>query len=195
MSTTSSLPSNREWLRKLIHGQPHQVIPNRHGDPYLRRWYLIPRNSVLNVYLHHFQSSDDDRALHDHPWWFVSLILRGGYIEVSESAEGKMTALCRTSVLDVRSPFWRRCIAFRPATYRHRVVLATSSDEDAGQPCWTLIVTGRRVRIWGFWCKEQLDPWNARTSDEFDRIGEPGAKVDRFVPWEEFGAGGCGETA
>lgn len=187
MSTTSSNPTNRDWLRKLITGQPHQVIPNRFGGPYLRRWYLIPRNPFINVYLHHFLSSDDDRALHDHPWWFVSLILRGGYIEMGESAEGKMTALCRTAVTDIRSPFWRRCIAFRPATHRHRVVLAHSvvlaTTEEREQPCWTLIVTGRRSREWGFWCKRR---------DQFlqRRAG------DRFVPWQNFeSAGGCGETA
>ncbi|MGV0595662.1 hypothetical protein [Mycolicibacterium porcinum] len=188
MSTTSSNPTNRDWLRKLITGQPHQVIPNRFGGPYLRRWYLIPRNPFINVYLHHFLSSDDDRALHDHPWWFVSLILRGGYIEIGESADGKMTALCRTAVTDIRSPFWRRCIAFRPATHRHRVVLATTQQRD-DVPCWTLIVTGRRSRTWGFWC--QL--WNEHGFS--GRGTSPGDPVQRFVPWDEFGNGGCGETA
>ena len=182
MSTTSSNPTNRDWLRKLISGQPHQVIPNRFGGPYLRRWYLIPRNPFINVYVHHFLSSDDDRALHDHPWWFVSLILRGGYIEIGETADGKMTALCRTAVTDIRSPFWRRCIAFRPATHRHRVVMQATSDEREEVTCWTLIVTGRRGREWGFWCK-QRNPF-------LPIVG------DRFVPWQQFEAsGGCGETA
>lgn len=183
MSTTSSTPTNRDWLRKLISGQPHQVIPNRFGGAYLRRWYLIPRNPFINVYLHHFLSSDDDRALHDHPWWFVSLILRGGYIEMGESAEGKMTALCRTAVTDIRSPFWRRCIAFRPATHQHRVVLATTDERDL--PCWTLIVTGPRRRLWGFWCPG---------IGHFD-VDYPVRRGDRFVPWDQFGAGGCGENA
>lgn len=61
MSATT-LPSNRNWLRRLITGQPHQIIPSA-DDPYLLRWYIIP----LNVYLHKFMRSDDDRALHDHP--------------------------------------------------------------------------------------------------------------------------------
>ena len=194
MSSTSTTPTNRDWLHKLISGQPHQVIPNRDGATYLRRWYLIPRNPFFNVYLHHFLSSDDDRALHDHPWWFVSVILRGSYIEVSENTEGKMTALVRTSITGIRSElvrtsvtdiwttFWRRWIAFRPATYRHRVVLSSTSDERDEVPCWTLIVTGRRSRTWGFWCKQ-------RTPFLQCRVG------DRFVPWDKFGDGGCGETA
>ena len=39
-------------------------------NPYLLRWFLIPRNPVFNVYLHKFMRSDDDRALHTHPWLF-----------------------------------------------------------------------------------------------------------------------------
>jgi hypothetical protein len=32
-----------------------------HVDPYLYRWYLIPRNKFLNIYLHKFLRSDDDQ--------------------------------------------------------------------------------------------------------------------------------------
>src|SRR3546814_8204117 len=31
-------------------------------NPYLRRWYIIPRNRWFNVYLHEFLRDDDDRA-------------------------------------------------------------------------------------------------------------------------------------
>jgi len=178
VSITSYRPSNREWLRRLLSGRPHQVIGEDPRDPYLLRWYVIPRNPLINVYLHKFLRSDAD-TLHDHPWWFVSLILRGGYVEISETPDRKMKALCRTSIADWRSPFWRRCIAYRPATYRHQVVLPT--ENAAPQPCWTLIITGRNTRTWGFWCPVR-NRWGRRTGE-------------RFVPWKEFGAAGCGETA
>ena len=71
----------RDWLPQLLSGRPHKVIGG--PDPYLLRWHVIPRNRLLNVYVHKFLRSDDDRALHDHPWWFVSLILRGRYDEVA----------------------------------------------------------------------------------------------------------------
>lgn len=51
--------------------------------PYLRRWFLIPRNRFCNIYLHNIRRSDDDRALHDHPWINLSILLRGCYIEVT----------------------------------------------------------------------------------------------------------------
>ena len=49
--------------------------------PYMHRWWLIPRNPVFNVYLHRFLRSDDDRALHDHPWPSLSILLHGSYRE------------------------------------------------------------------------------------------------------------------
>src|SRR4051812_2647930 len=50
--------------------------------PYLRRWVLnISR--VGSIRLHHWYSSDDPRALHDHAWWFLTLVLKGGYYDVT----------------------------------------------------------------------------------------------------------------
>lgn len=181
MSATA--PTNQLWLRNLLAWKPHQIIGVDPADPYLLRWYVIPRNPRLNVYLHKFMRSDVD-TLHDHPWWFLSVILRGGYIEHTESADRKMVLRCRTSLFDVRSPFWRRSIGFRPATHRHQVVLPSINGVE--QPCWTLIVTGRNVRAWGFWCPTyKRGPFNVRDGE-------------RFVPWQKFtaaGSAGCGETA
>ena len=55
---------------------------------YLHRWYLIPRNRVLNIYLHQFLRDVDDRALHDHPWPWCSLLLDGAYFEHTIAAGG-----------------------------------------------------------------------------------------------------------
>jgi hypothetical protein len=52
-------------------------------NPYLRRWWLIPRNRWFNLYLHNILRDDDDRALHDHPWANLSILLRGAYREVT----------------------------------------------------------------------------------------------------------------
>jgi hypothetical protein len=131
-----------EWFKTLLSGKPHFVIGSN-DDPYLHRWYLIPRNRRLNIYLHKFFRDDDDRALHDHPWWFVSLILKGRYKEITERGN------------EFRSP---GSIAYRPATHRHRVVLL---KDKVARPkvCWTLIVTGRSKRTWGFYCPKGFVPW------------------------------------
>ncbi|SKY23405.1 Protein of uncharacterised function (DUF550) [Mycobacteroides abscessus subsp. bolletii] len=195
---TATGPNNHHWLRKWLRLEPHQPIGAEGEAPYLLRWYVIPRNRWLNIYLHKFLRDDDDRALHDHPWWFVSLMLWGQYVEVTE--EGR-------SVRSAPEPwrfFWGdRPLAFRRGTWRHRVELvpaATHSNQFLARrdqrklPCWTLIVTGRRVRLWGFWCKDRADETNVDNAIDRMRVrrGEV-FEVDRFIPWDEFGAAGCGE--
>ncbi|VBA62307.1 hypothetical protein [Mycobacterium attenuatum] len=66
-------------------------------------------------------------------------------------------------------------IAYRPAAYRHRVELIQNTN-GRETPCWTLVFTGPRRRQWGFWCPRP-----------------DGAQ--RFVAWQDFGPGGCGEAS
>jgi hypothetical protein len=63
--------------------KPDMVI----GDParpYLLRWYIWRSKRFGSCYLHKFLRDDDDRALHDHPWWFVSLILIGQGVRMTD---------------------------------------------------------------------------------------------------------------
>lgn len=125
-------------------------------NPYLLRWYVVPRNRWLNVYLHKFCRDDDDRALHDHPWWFVSLMLAGRYIE--HTISGVITR-------GVGS------VAFRRATHAHRVELLKRQD-GTPIPCWTIVLTGARSREWGFWCPQGWVHWKDFTSgDNGELIG------------------------
>ncbi|MCP9276926.1 hypothetical protein [Mycolicibacterium arenosum] len=158
MSAVVSEPDTSGWLRTLLSGRPHQVVRNADGA-YLHRWYLLPHNRFHNLYLHRFVQSDDDRALHDHPWAFVTVVLVGRYREVTECG-----------VLERRPG----AIARRRADHRHRVALLRDR-EGRERRCWTVVLTGPNVRTWGFWCP--------RSEEQ-----------DRFVPWRDFGAGGCGEA-
>ncbi len=119
--------------------------------PYLRRWYLLPRNRVLNVYLHQFLRDDDDRALHDHPWAWLSVLLSGSYIEHTIAAGGIHRRTVRqVGSLKASGP-WRA----------HRVELRRTA-------CWTLFITGPRMRRWGFHCPHE--GWI-----DFARFTKPGA--------------------
>lgn len=158
MSATVSTPTRQRWLAALLTGRPHQTIPATDGRPYLQRWYLIPRNRILNIYLHRFLASDDP-TLHDHPWPFLSWILARGYAEITPTG-------CRRRR--------RGSVAMRGADHRHRIVLPR---DNSGReiPCLTLVVTGPHVRDWGFWCPTTGS----------------GPGGERFIPWRQFGSGGC----
>ena len=97
---------------------------------YLRRFFLWRSETFGNLYLHFFHRSDDDRnTLHDHPWAFVSLLLKGGYTEhTPEGAARKLPGM----------------ILYRPANWIHRVELTHGR-------CVSLVWVGKRVRTWGFW--------------------------------------------
>lgn len=94
------------------------------GD-YMHRW--ICETPFGAVRLHHILRSDEARALHDHPWTFCSLLISGGYWEVTDAGR---TWWPRFSVRRVR------------AETPHRLILDS--------PVWTLVVTGPKAREWGF---------------------------------------------
>jgi hypothetical protein len=152
--------SFKAWFRQLISGQPHFVIGGADA-PYMLRWYLIPRNRAFNIYLHKFLRDDDDRALHDHPWWFVSIILKGGYWELVPKDGGPANKVLQRKV---------GTIAFRPAIHRHRVVLHAKTGQKT--PAWTLIITGRKKRMWGFYCPKGFVPWHQFVAqDDHGNVG------------------------
>lgn len=132
--------------------EPDQLIPQT-GSPYMRRWCLVPKNPLLNVYLHQFLRSDDERALHDHPWLFnVSLLLEGQYVEHTIRAGGVEVQRRRQSgSLKVR---------FGPAPHRIRLLQVEHGGRPNGAEwhCWTLFITGPLVRSWGFHCRHGWVP-------------------------------------
>ena len=122
------------------------VIMNRVDDaPYLERYYILFKNRPtwfpFNVFLHKFCSSDPE-DLHDHPWPYFTLILKGGYWE--HTPEGKL---------------WRRPGHFRfcQAHSLHRITLAESSSVEV----WTLFIPGKKFRDWGFIFNGRWMYWEA----------------------------------
>lgn len=123
------------------------------GDGYLYRWWVIPRNKIFNIYLHGIVRDDDDRALHDHPWWNVSLILSGSYIEHMPGSRSR-----RLRAGDV---------VFRRARALHLL-----SIPDGVEIVWSLFVTGPKLRTWGFACPQGWRPWYEFVDP--NNIGMPG---------------------
>lgn len=126
-------------LINLLFRRPPDFLIGDEDAPYLRRWWIIPKNDDRNYYLHHFCRDDVDRALHDHPWESLSIVIWGGYHEVTQL--GKRW-------------FGIGSVIRRQATYRHRIIVSES-----GRDCWTIFITGPKVREWGFWCPKGFVHW------------------------------------
>lgn len=109
---------------------------------YLYRWTLLSTR-WFNVYLHHFVGDDWSRDLHDHPKRFISIGLLGNYLEETPTGERRY-----------RAP-WIRTF---PANHIHRIRIL---DRD----CWTLVITLRAVREWGFWHFGRWIPWKQYVGD------------------------------
>jgi hypothetical protein len=133
--------------------------PGHLHKPFLKRWFVLPKNQWCNIYLHQFMRDDEDRALHDHPWWNVSLLLIGQYIEVTA---GKGRRVHPQQVLpEQRKMYQAGDLKFRLATTAHRIELVrtrltghkrTRRLRERGQPSWSLFITGPILRPWGFHC-------------------------------------------
>jgi len=132
-----------EWLMFRAARRAPDFVIGGTDRPYLLRWWVIPRNWIFNVYTHCFMRSDDDRALHTHPWLFnVSVLLRGTYLE--HTARGVRRRVAGD-------------IVFRWGGAAHRIELTDGS-------VWTLFITGPKVRSWGFLCPQGFVHWRDFTA-------------------------------
>lgn len=146
-----------DWLtRKLLHAHQRyteshkmdfRIPPNEAIPAYMHRWWRIPRNWALNIYYHIVLRSDDDRALHDHPWFNFSLVLDGGYFEHTILAGG----------IHKKVWFGPGAMKFRwHGKKAHRLELATvpvlhpPSGAVMESPATTIFITGPVLRRWGF---------------------------------------------
>lgn len=122
-------------------------------NPLLIR-YILFRCPAFGIYLHNMKRSDYDRALHDHPWPFVSFVLSGGYYEHHDQTLDGHEAM-----------EWRKPgnVLVRPAEWRHRFELDrewwTPESKGPEKQAWTLVIVGRRFRRWGFFLKDGWCWW------------------------------------
>jgi hypothetical protein len=129
---------------------------SRDGEPYLTRVHLL-RWWRGRLYLHYFHRGDAEPYNHDHPWPFWSLILWGGYWEITPipQEERKFFPAWQTELRVWYPPLW---LLRRPAEWQHRVVLPE------GRRALTLVWVGRKERSWGFICKGGWVHWKQHES-------------------------------
>ena len=110
-------------------------VPNfdNPAENYLTRLRII-QTPWFSVFLHRMDGPDSRPILHDHPWSFVSFVLKGGYSEIRLNK--------RTMGIYERQ-IKRLNIMRRDDAHYIRILHRT--------PTWTLVFTGVRRRTWGYW--------------------------------------------
>lgn len=143
--------------------------------PYAERW-VLSLGRLGSLRLHRWFSSDDKRAPHDHPSDFITLILRGAYIDVSVST--RTCQMCEGSLRPViyntmgRGNLREPCTVCTPfpsfpesqptghqivresmfpgKIRRRRAEHRHTVVVDPGG-CWSLLYFFPERRTWGFW--------------------------------------------
>lgn len=156
------------WLRTFGFVCSPDFIVGGSAKPYLQRWWILPRNRWFGIYLHKFERSDDDRALHDHPWRNVSILLTGSYIEEVPDFSEMNTPFTRIADLPRKRMLRKRgrVLVRTRATASHRVELID------GKPVWTLFITGPVNRDWGFHCDHGWIHWREFVGEDPGAIGK-----------------------
>lgn len=120
-------------------------IPDRHNPEvtYLRRWYIV-QTPLFGILVHRILQPDSDYHLHDHPWSFLSIILKNSYIETKLGKNLEPVSVTRKKF----------SVGYRKAEDLH-----TISSLPNGAP-WTLLFVGRRRRQWGFATEDGWVQWD-----------------------------------
>lgn len=109
------------------------TIQDEHGDPMLVRWRII-QTPYGALYLHKFLRGDSDPFVHDHPWSFLSIILKGGYWEARRNN--------KTYLL------YHHHVTRFNLMHRYDAHYIMELDRT---PTWSLLLVGPRKRTWGFY--------------------------------------------
>jgi hypothetical protein len=126
MTPSAAIPENPvklfqiRWKEKL--GRPE--------CPYLHRWVFVAFGFAIRV--HHWIRSDDKRFKHNHPWSYLTFVLKGGYTDVFDAYGEERRQTLKTFSL-----------AYRPKTHTHYVEVPKGG-------CWTVLLTPPPSQKWGF---------------------------------------------
>jgi hypothetical protein len=98
------------------------------------KWYTLGYSARI----HKILRSDEDRAFHDHPWPYITIILEGGYWEHRPVYKEGIY------VGETKTWYGPGSVLRRQANHLHRLELPE------GQTATTLFIMGRWEQRWGF---------------------------------------------
>lgn len=96
------------------------------GERFTR--YALWRTRWFNIYLHQLYAPNWHPECHDHPWGFIAILIRRGYLERIGGQDHRRRA---------------GSILFRPATSTHNVITPYGTS-------WSIIFATKKSREWGF---------------------------------------------
>jgi hypothetical protein len=120
-------------------------------EDYMVRWRLI-QTPCFGIYLHRINTPDRRSTLHDHPWPFVTIVLRGGYTE-----DHGVRPAGRGPVYEREERSWpARSVHYMRPDKAHTITALHRS------PTWTLVFAGRREPepSWGYADETGWTPFN-----------------------------------
>lgn len=100
--------------------------------PYCYRWVL--NLFLFSIRIHKWLGDDDKRYMHDHPWPFITIVLKGKYIDASEKGKDHLKT---------------GSIRYRRSIHKHNVTNVKPGTI-------TLVITGPKIRNWGYWVDGRL---------------------------------------
>lgn len=109
-------------------------IKSKTGILHFRRWQIL-WTPWFSIWIHGIYSADKDEHLHNHPWDYFSLVLKGSFLEETESGTKIMRPL--SYVKRDGSEFHKIKILFTPKVY-------------------TLFITSPPKRDWGYKVKGKI---------------------------------------
>lgn len=126
--------------------------PYFHLEGYMERFWVIKPRWWLPIAsrIHHILRSDSDKHLHDHPWYYLTIILRGGYWEVTFADPLKDYGY-RYNLFQGEDGQWYKkrwygpgSVIIRKPNSWHRLIV------NEGETAWTWFTTSKKVQEWGF---------------------------------------------
>lgn len=136
---------------------PYEHLYHADGTLYMGRWWLLqPRWWTLGiaVRVHHIATPDLDRHLHDHPWPFLSIVLRGWYVESRPISRAPCFREDADEEICYLTQRHAGSVAYRASTDRHRIIHLSQES------VWTVVITGPKSRTWwGFFTRAGKIYW------------------------------------
>jgi len=134
--------------------QHHFIIITSRSDNdayMLRCWLTKPLidsedgglQSANSTMIHRFFRPDTDPSLHDHPWWFRTHLLNGGYSEQLPVSTWKLGSVLGPRISQHVHEHVAGDTIEHEATDLHSVCRLKPNT-------WSLVTTGPRIRKWGF---------------------------------------------